>query len=47
LEEVRADESEDNMIEVEFRVMFQTSGSFFIQIEYFDEILKDRNVTKP
>ncbi len=32
---------------LEFRVMFKYSGSFFVQIEYFDEETQQNNFTDP
>jgi hypothetical protein len=37
----------DFSVNLEFRIFFPEAGTFFIQLDYFDEDLKDRNFTVP
>jgi hypothetical protein len=38
--------NKDLSVNLEFRVHFPEAGSFFIQIEYFDVVLQERNYTE-
>jgi len=46
LERVEAYNSEFSL-NLEYRIIFPEAGSFFVQIEYYDMELKDRNFTDP
>jgi|LauGreDrversion4_2_1035121.scaffolds.fasta_scaffold91771_1 hypothetical protein len=46
LERVEAYNSEFS-VNLEYRIIFPEAGSFFVQIEYYDMELKDRNFTDP
>ena len=46
LERVEAYNTEFS-VNLEFRIVFPEAGSFFIQLDYFDTELKDRNYTLP
>jgi len=46
LERVEAYNSEFS-VNLEYRIIFPEAGSFFVQIEYYDMELKDRNFTEP
>jgi len=46
LEMVEAYNSEFS-VNLEYRIIFPEAGSFFVQIEYYDMELKDRNFTDP
>jgi hypothetical protein len=46
LERVKA-HNKDLSVNLEFRVHFPEAGSFFIQIEYYDLELAERNYTEP
>jgi len=34
-------------VNIEFRVAFPHAGSFFVQLEYHDSVINDRNFTDP
>ena len=39
--------NKDLSVNLEFRIHFPEAGSFFIQIEYLDQVLHQRNYTDP
>ncbi len=46
LETVEAYNSEFS-VNLEFRILFPEAGTFFVQLDYLDPVLKDRNFTDP